>query len=200
MTTLSELIGRPITPEAKDQNRPKTEILSAPIPQKARKPHAQYEAEVFNFLLANQEALGIKAVIKFTALLIDGAVELMNGKRLTVEVKFRMNWEKACQAEWQFRTFMKRTEIKPFPVDGGIVIFEDFSGDWNRRQGGRLLENGWSHWYRGHSEIDGFRLDLLRLRAHTLDSFPIADALLKTVTSMTPEEQARLWAAAARQE
>src|SRR5207245_866372 len=97
-----------ITTEAKGRNKPTIVSLSAPIQPNTEKAHGQYEANVFNFLLANKEPLGIKAVMKFTALLVDGAVELVDGKRLTVEVKFRMNWEKACQAEWQFRTFMKR--------------------------------------------------------------------------------------------
>src|SRR5262245_18408826 len=118
MTTLSELIGRSITPEAKDRNTPTVLTLSAPILPNTEKLHGQYEADVFNFLFANRERLGIRSVMKFTALLVDGAVELTDGRRLTVEVKFRMNWEKACQAEWQFRTFLKRTERRPFPVDG----------------------------------------------------------------------------------
>ena len=200
MIKLSNLIGQKITPEVKDYNTPKVETLSAPIHRDNQKPHGQYESEVLTFLWANKEELGIKSVMKFSALLLDGAVEMTDGRRLTVEVKFRMNWEKACQAEWQFRTFMKRTDIKPFPVDGGIVIFEEFSGDWNRTQGGRLLENGWSQWYRGHSEIDGFRVDLLRLRARKLEAFPIAEALLATISSMTPEEANRLLAAAAAQD
>jgi len=54
----------------------------------------------FNFLLANKVSLGIKAVLKFTALLLDGAVELVDGRRLAVEIKYRMNWEKACVAGW----------------------------------------------------------------------------------------------------
>jgi hypothetical protein len=194
MSTLFEMISRSITPEAKDDNSPRVTILSAPIQAKGDKPHVQYEAGVFNFLLANKEALAIKNVIKFTALLLDGAVELLDGKRLTAEVKFRMNWEKACQSEWQFRTFLKRTNLKPFSVDGGIVIFEEFSGDWKRKAGCRLLENGWSHWYRGHSEVDGLRVDLLRLRAGSekLEGFPIAEALMASANNLSPEEVSRL--------
>lgn len=174
MASLSELIGRAITPEAKGRNNPTIVTLSAPIQSSTEKPHGQYEADVFNFLLANKERLGIKAVMKFTALLVDGAVELIDGRRLAVEVKFRMNWEKACQAEWEFRTFMRRIDVKPFDVAGGIVVFEEFSGDWNRRAASRLWENGWSHWYRGHADVDGCRVDLLRLRAELLQDFPIA--------------------------
>lgn len=188
MTTLGELIGRRIAPEAEDRNNPRVVTLSASIEPNTEKAPGQYEADVFNFLLANREPLGIKAVMKFTALIADGAVELFDGRRFTVEVKFRMNWEKACQAEWQFRNFMKRTEVRPFPVAGGIVVFEEFSGDWTRQAACRLLENGWSHWYRGHAEVDGFRLDLLRLRAGKLEAFPIADAIVEKVKSMPEEE------------
>jgi hypothetical protein len=192
MSTLSELIGRRITPEAKDRNEPKVETLAAAIQAKSDKPHDKYEAEVFNFLVAKKEALGIKNVMKFMALLVDGAVELMDGTRLTVEIKFRMNWEKACQAEYQFRNFLKRTDRKPFHVDGGLVFFEEFSGDWNRRAGCRLLVNGWSHWYRSHSDVDGLRVDLLRLRAGTLEGFPIADAVMAQIKNLSAEEANRL--------
>ena len=192
MHTLSELIGRAITPEAKDRHSPKVVTLSSPIDPNTEKAHGQYEADVFNFLLANKEPLGIKAVMKFTALLVDGAVELIDGSRLTVEVKFRMNWEKACQAEWQFRTFMKRTDVRPFPVDGGIVVFEEFSGDRIRQGARRLLENGWSHWYRGHAEVDRFRLDLLRLRTGQLETFPIGDAMVERIKSIPEAEASKL--------
>jgi hypothetical protein len=69
---------------------------------------------------------------------------------------------------------LKRTDVRPFPVEGGIVVFEEFSGDWNRQAARRLLENGWSHWYRGKADVDGCRLDLLRLRDGKLEGFPIA--------------------------
>ncbi len=189
MTTLAELFGRDITPEAKDRNSPRIATLSAPIEPNTQKAHGQYEADVFNFLLANKEPLGIKAVMKFTALLVDGAIELIDGRRLTVEVKYRMNWEKACQSEWQFRTFMKRTDVRPFPVDGGVVVFEEFSGDWVRQAARRLLENGWSQWYRGHAEVDGVRVDLLRLRDGKLEGFPIADPIVEKIKTL-PEEEA----------
>src|SRR5689334_22613077 len=131
MTRLSELIGRWISPEKKGQHEPKITTLFAAIPATGEKPTAKYEAKVFNFLFTNKESLGIKSVMKFTALLVDGAVELTDGKRLTVEIKFRMNWAKACQAEFQFRNFLKRHSAS-YPVSGGLVFFEEFSGDWSK--------------------------------------------------------------------
>ncbi|MSQ96763.1 MAG: hypothetical protein EXR98_19715 [Gemmataceae bacterium] len=132
MPTLSELLSRKIAPEAIDPHCPSVVTLSAPILPRTNKADGQYEAEVFNLLLANKVSLGIKTVMMFTALRVDGAVELIDGRRLIVEVKFRMNWEQACKAEWEFRTFMKRTDVRPFPVDGGLVVFDEFSGDWAR--------------------------------------------------------------------
>jgi hypothetical protein len=194
MTTLSELIGRSITPEAKDRKNPAVVTLSVPIHPNTEKAHGKYEADVFNFFLANSEPLGLKAVMRFTALTLDGAVELLDGRRFTVEVKFRMNWEKACQAEWQFRRFLKRKD-GPFPVDGGIVVFEEFSGDWSTQAACRLLENGWSHWYRGHADVDGRPLDLLRLRAGRLEGFPIVNAIIEKIKSLPEEEASKVLAA-----
>jgi hypothetical protein len=191
MTSLSELLGRPITPEAKDSNKAKVRELTAPIPLKEQKPHRQYEVDVFNFLLAHKEQLGIKTVMKFSALRVDGAVELIDGKRFAVEMKFRMNWLKACQAEWEFRRFLTKKDRMPFPVEGGIVFFEKFSGDWGRKAEKRWLLNGWSNWYRGHSEVEGLRLDLLQLRDGNLQCFPIAAAITAQVKSLTAEEARR---------
>ncbi|KXK01554.1 MAG: hypothetical protein UZ17_ACD001001780 [Acidobacteria bacterium OLB17] len=170
MYTFSELISRTIVPEAKGRHKPIVHTLSSRIEPKTKQAPGVYEAEVFSFLFANKEELGIKAVMKFTALLVDGAVELTDGTRLAVEVKFRMNWQKACQAEWQFRTFL-RMDARPFPVAGGVVIFQEFQGDWQRQAASRLLLNGWTEWYQGHADVDGFRLDLLRFHAGILEGF-----------------------------
>jgi hypothetical protein len=76
-----------------------------------------------------------------------------------------MNWLKACQAGWQFGELLRRPEVANYNVVGGIVFFEEFSGDWSRRLGG--VERGWLSWYPGHATLPGrdtFRLDLIRLR------------------------------------
>lgn len=166
MTTISELIARSITPEGKRFNEAmKDEVLSTGAHAKSDKPQDVYEAWVFDFLHKNKLRLGISRVVRFAAAVLDGALELSDGNLFVgIEIKYRMNWEKACGAEWQFRNYMRRHAESMGSLNGGIVIFEEFSGDWNRRQGDRILENGWSHWYRGHSQIyDDFHLSLLRL-------------------------------------
>jgi hypothetical protein len=208
MTMLSEMIGLRIIPETKKRNKAMSETLSAPIRAKSEKPHDKYEAAVFNFLLNNREVLGIKSVSKYTALLVDGAVELIDGRRLTIEIKFRMNWTKACQAEYQFRNFLKR-HAYAHPATGGIVFFEEFSGDWDRQPKCRHWKNGWNHWYQSHSEVDGFHVDLLRLQKDKLEGFPLArredskstfEEITKAISQLPPDQLAQIRASLAEYE
>lgn len=163
MPTIAELIARQITPEEKGAHDPRIDTLTGPITPRSAKPHDRYEADVFNCLWANRKQLGIAFVRKFTARLVDGCVELTDATRLAVEVKYRMNWKKALEAENEFRRFLKHCPNEAKGVSGGLVFFEEFSGDWTRKAVCRNFENGWSHWYRDHSVIEDRRLDLLRL-------------------------------------
>ena len=172
--TLSDLIARRIDPEAFARRQPSAETLFAPARPKSPDGPAAYESGVFNFLLKNRARLGIKDITRFKNRLVDGELVLSDGTRLPVEVKWRMNWMKACQAEWQIRRFLKAaSEEKPLYGRGGIVVFEEFSADWARQIGSRTLENGWSHWYVFHAHLDGIRVDLLRFRRGRLHGFPL---------------------------
>jgi len=172
MTKLSDLVGRPVTPEVKERQEPNVELVTKQVVARSQKPHDQFEAAVLTYLWANKKSLGVRRVERFTNLLVDGGVELNDGRRLTIEVKYRMNWEKACQAEYQFRNFMKRADRRPYPVVGGIVVFEEFSGDWDRRPAIRQVTNGWNFWYMSHADVEGLRLDLLQLRGDRLEGYP----------------------------
>src|SRR5579885_2804322 len=104
MPTIAELLDQEFTPETFVRRPPCVTTLTTPMSLAAgAKRFSEYEAEVFNFLLENKKCLGIKAVLTFKNLLVDGAIVLANDKRLAIEIKLRMNWEKACQAEWEFR-------------------------------------------------------------------------------------------------
>jgi hypothetical protein len=71
-------------------------------------------------------------------------------------------------------------EAKEKPLTSGLVVFETFTGDWARRKPNWLLENGWSFFYMDHREVEGLRVDLLRLRNGLLESFPTALAAART--------------------
>jgi hypothetical protein len=135
--------------------------------------HAVYEVEVFNFLFDNKAELGIKSVIKFTNLVLDGQVVLTTGARLGVEVKLRMNWLKQCQSEWEFRHFLTTPEASTNPVDGAIVFFEEFSGDWGRKAKKAKNLWGWEAWYLYSWDcIKGKPMTLLRLCNGELQGYP----------------------------
>ena len=128
---------------------------------------------MFNFLLRNKDALGIQSVLRFKNLAVDGESILTNGRRLVIEAKYRMNWLKACQAEWEFRRFLTKPEAKDNPVDGALVFFEEFSGDWGRKSKKAKNLWGWEAWYLFHwDSVDGKRMDLLMLSESGLRSYP----------------------------
>src|SRR4051812_41738442 len=74
------------------------------IPDGATAP-AAYESEVFNELLDQSHALGIARIWRCNGIRIDGLLELSTGSLLGLEVKYRMNWMKACQSNHQMRWF-----------------------------------------------------------------------------------------------
>jgi hypothetical protein len=77
--------------------RPTVRALDAPIAPKGNAATA-FEIAVFNALLCERSTLGIKQVNRCRNVRIDGLLDLEDGRRLAVEIKYRMNWEKACQA------------------------------------------------------------------------------------------------------
>jgi hypothetical protein len=179
---LADLLSQEMAAEPMAVAKPRARVLESPLVKTGLEPSpAEYERDVFNFLLAEKDSLGIKEVERFTGLRMDGAVQLADGRRLAIEIKYRMNWMKACQAGWQFSWFLKQPEAKQRPVDGGGVFFQEFAGDdWAKTMPPRLLQNGWTRWYNEHCLVDDLRLDLLRFSGGRLESFSDALAAART--------------------
>lgn len=175
MNTLSEIIIRTFVPELYSHHEPKIEEIVSPLSRLKSPRHLDYECEVFNFLLENKDQLGIRHVFRFHNLEFDGGIQLVDEKMIAVEIKLRMNWMKACQSGWQFTQFLQKNQMQsdPFLVTGAIVYFEEFSADWSRQAKSRVIENGWNHWYIGHSKVDNYRIDLVRIRQGKLEGFPL---------------------------
>jgi hypothetical protein len=180
MEPLADLISRDISPEPARANSPAARPIDAPILAAGteKEPHA-FEIAVFNFLLAQKQPLGISAVWRCRNVRIDGLIDLADGRRIALEIKYRMNWEKACQACAQFGWYRTHVEANEKQLSSGLVVFETFTGDWARKKPKWLLENGWSFFYTDHREVEGLRVDLVRLRDGTLESFPTALAAAK---------------------
>ncbi len=176
---LSEYLDQKITPEGPWRGRKpqKVEIKKIQdINWAARKAPAKFEQEVFAFLLQNQRQLGIQKIFRLKNSGIDGLLVLDDDCSVALEIKYRMNWEKACQANRQFEGFLLRISIfaKEYQPKMGVVFFHDFSADWRRKPLIREIENGWLYWYSGHCELTGlnFKMHLLRLSDGKLYGYP----------------------------
>jgi hypothetical protein len=198
-TTLANLICLEIKPEDKKRRKERVKALSSSLVAPAGATPARiYECEVFNFLLDRRDALGLQTVFKFENLRVDGAVLLVDGRRLAVEIKYRMNWKKALEAGYEFRRFLLSSEAQANPVAGAIVFFEQFEGSgWQGQPKCRLLENGWNEWYRSHAKSEGYRLDLFRLRQGSFEHYgmALAKSMIANVEKMSEEERVKLMGA-----
>jgi hypothetical protein len=176
MRTIAEIIGRNIVPPPYVLRDQMEFPVDAELPIRGRTArYSVYEIEVFNHLYTNKRALGIHSVTRFRNRLVDGPIVLSDGRRLVVELKLRMNWERACQAEWEFHHFLKRfdTKDRDNPIEGAIVFFEEFSGDWAERRANRATLWGWEAWHLYHRDsMAGKPMDLVRLSGETLEGFP----------------------------
>src|SRR5439155_11464988 len=169
MATISELVGKKFDFPPIVSHAPTVKDLDGPILSTARERPAAYEDEVFNFLVANRKPLGIDSVSRFKSLLLDGQIVLADQRRFAIEIKLRMNWLKACQAEWQFRQFLRRRKYDgSTPLSGGIVFFESFTADWARPVGGII--RGWKHWSLYHSEIEDGADGYLRVECNPVST------------------------------
>jgi hypothetical protein len=157
MQLLPELFNSTIEGECAKVLAPRADPLSSFREKIGREnAAAAYEIDVFNFLVQEKAALGVSEIWRCRNSRVDGLVRLVNGRTLAVEVKYRMNWEKACQACAQISWYRTRAaDVLDLGIDGGLVFFEAFSGYRARRKPTWLLENGWNFWYADHREIDG---------------------------------------------
>jgi hypothetical protein len=149
MRTISELIGRTIEPTGKVRQPPKVQaLLSCASSANLTSPSRIYELEAFNYLFENSRKLDIESVIKFDNLHVDGQIVLVDRRRFVIEVKYRMNWLKQCQAVWQFKKFLSTKEAETNPVSGAIIIFEEFTADWSKKANSHAKNLwGWEGWY-----------------------------------------------------
>ncbi len=168
MITISEVLNMNARPENLRRPPPKrTEILPADLKERTL-PYA-YQEEVFAFLSENRRALGIEGVYRFNNQSMDGELSLIDGTSVPIEIKFRMNWLKACQANWQFARFLGQRH-KP-NCKAAIVFFQEFSGDWARTAKSRPIQNGWVRWYLEHHEINGLLFHLVRFQDGAAETY-----------------------------
>lgn len=174
MERLGDLVDRTsLLAEEARVNTPKVVALSGPMEANGN-PAAAYETSVFNALLRGRSTLGIKTVNQCRNVRVDGLLELDDGRLLALEIKYRMNWPKACQACAQIIWFKSYPPTMQYALAGGVVVFEEFSGDWARRKPKWVLENGWNYWLTDHQTVEGLPVRLLKFRDGAFESYEMA--------------------------
>jgi hypothetical protein len=175
---IDELIGEhdPLPPNPYKPRAPSRELLHAPPPTTEETDEPKlYESEVYDYLLTHKDALGISEVFQLKNSSADGEIELDGGGRVLVEIKYAMNWEKACQSTWQLLEsfkLMKPLKLSPTP-HAGLVFFEHFTADWDKQAVSRPLKAGWYYWYAGHYKLrEDFSAMLVHLQRGVLSTYP----------------------------
>lgn len=191
MERLGDLIDRGrLSPEAARTNAPALRPLEEPLPAVGNAA-AAYERAVLNAFLRDRSTLGIERVNQCRNVRIDGLLDLDDGRRLALEVKYRMNWEKACQACAQVGWFKNYPPTMHYALSGGVVVFEEFSGDWARRKPKWVLENGWNYWLTDHQSIEGLPVHLVRFRHGAFESYDMAFSAAQAAAVAQPKKIAR---------
>jgi hypothetical protein len=171
--TVANLIDRTIVPKERNAKRPETVVLLGPSDVAIRSTEpGRFEQAVLNFFVTQRKQLGLRTVSHFYNQLIDGELVLADGRRLALEVKYKMNWPRACQADWQIERFLVREREVEYAA--GLVVFSEFSADWARSW--QSHERGWRYWYLDHSWVMGnrYRVDLVRFNGRVLEGYPSA--------------------------
>ena len=169
---IADLINIPIPPPVIARRSGRlVELTSPPVSGRTAVPD-RFEHSVLTFLIEHRQTLGIAQLLRAENLMLDAGLVLDDGRFVAIEIKYRMNWLKACQAGWQFGQFMRiLPEAGQYRPVGGLVFFEEFTGDWARRLG--QIERGWANWFADHAALPGddtFRLNLVRFRQGHLET------------------------------
>ena len=163
MNTIASIIGS--IPENKEKFDIK-ELLCKSIdsipPMHRKSPTKEYEDDVLRFLIDKKDELGIEQVYRYENSSVDGRIKLKDGRLIDIEIKYRMDWMKACQANWQFMHLIKERNEKFGTASNGIVFFEEFSGDWAKKEKKFTVENGWIHWYVDHYDLKVIKVNLIQ--------------------------------------
>ena len=171
MAMIADILATNPRPDDRKRRKPDWKEITEPLPTAGKRPDMAYESAVFNHLLANKDSLGIRRIHQLKNQRMDGELELVDGRLVAIEIKYRMNWLKACQSNSQLRSFLKMNEKRTPKTAAAIVFFEKFTGDWGRPLKLRNLLLGWVGWYVSHDFIDGIRLHAIRFENGVFETY-----------------------------
>ena len=110
----------------------------------------QFESDCINFLLRKKNELGIDSIFRVQNGFIDCYATLNNNTGLAIEFKLILDWDKSNIARSQINCFclQKTYDLINLPEpEFGIIIFHQFTRDWNKKTEKREQANGWYQFY-----------------------------------------------------
>lgn len=111
---------------------------------------AGFENRVLDYLNKNRDTLGIAEIYKLENMLIDLAI-VLDGKIVLLEIKYVLNWENCCNARIEIQGFIGGKSYEKLPtgklLERALVVFDRFSGDWDRKPEAHSFKNGWNFFY-----------------------------------------------------
>jgi len=129
-----------------------------------------FERYILCYLHTHKDELGIKKVYKIENGRIDGILELIKGEVILIEIKYSLNWFESCNARIEFEVFLKiynQNEKYPFKNKApkrGLIIFSEFSKDWNDEYKKNGRKKGWKKFYEEEKTLrsgsDGIPIDI----------------------------------------
>ncbi|MCB0561262.1 MAG: hypothetical protein H6573_08865 [Lewinellaceae bacterium] len=150
-----------------NRNKPSKEEITSKNSIEKEDEALQFETNALNFLDQNRSRLQIRNLFRLKNSLVDGFVETEQGTGIAIEFKYALNWNKSNVARSQIINFSNYEIYKQLDVKKpnlGLIVFNHFSGDWNRVSGNRDIPNGWLQFYyeqRGYDQF--FKIQILQL-------------------------------------
>jgi len=148
---IEELFSRDMRYEMRERKPSICSPMSKMLIKEQKSEPAKFENKVLTYLFENKNALGIEEVYALEKMLIDAAIKLFGGKLILIEVKYALNWRNCCNARVEFQRFIGEKLYENLPIDKfperALIVFDHFSGDWDRKSKAHTLKNGWNFFY-----------------------------------------------------
>ena len=149
---IEDLFTKAVKPEVRKRKNPVCSPISQiPLVKEKISTPIKFEQDVLEFLYRNITPLGITNIYSLENMYLDAALELEGNRLILLEFKFALNWRTACNARIEIQRFMQEKFFEKAPLnkmpEKALIIFDHFSGNWNRTSIGHKLENGWNFFY-----------------------------------------------------
>lgn len=168
---IEDLFAKHFKPEPRKRKPALVTPVSEVKDRGAKSKPIQFEIEVFNYLNKNMKELGIQQAYSLRNMLVDSVLKLNNGEVVLLEIKYALNWFNSCVARTEMQRFMAGRFFEDLSISRApsraLIVFNHFSGDWNKTPRRHKLKNGWNFFYEEENSLRAMahavRIDIVQL-------------------------------------